>query len=641
MLREGKPVKQSFSFLGVLGWTWLAVGCSSSDPPAAPVDSGVVDSSTDVGADVPADVPDGETPVTGPSGTANLTLLTLTAWQGQLDPLTVTDATTSTTYGGLATLSAYFKAERAATKDDVLLVTPGDEFGGTPVLSSAYEDEPAVKGLDLLGLKVTTLGNHNFDWGIPRLKQLIDLAGYKFVSSNLKNVTTELGAKVAVPTVIFEVGATAPKPKVAFIGITAPDLLKIQFPGKVGAIIVEEPASAATRAVKAARDAGASLVVGLVHGGVDTITAGTPAGRMIELAKAVTGVDIFIGNGGDLQVNTNVGGALVLQNLKRGRAFHVVQVKIVDGKVTEKSATSKDAIGTVVSNPPAGASCTTGTECPSGTCTSGKCVVSCPSTACATGFTCTKGACEKVVMAGDAAADTLLDPFRAKLPEKFDVKLAVVDQEYKRGGTPQIERLGETPLGNLVADAVLKRCSTLGAKIAYINGGALKAALPSTYLPVDKTLRRTTVGYAAGPPYDLVVGDVFNVLPFGNSVVVRKIKGSVLWQALEQGFSGLPAAIGAFPQIAGFKVVYDATAAVGSRVVSVTLDDATVVPKDDAKEIGFATVDFLNAGGDGYTMLIEAVPSPTLELMTTVVADYLKGTSPVPAPKGGRIVPKV
>lgn len=609
------------------------LGCSSDDPPPATPDTGVVG---DTGGDAPAD-----TPVVKAEGTADVTLLTLTAWQGQLDPLTVTTATTATTYGGLATLSAYFKAERAATKDDVLLLTAGDEFGGTPVLSSAFDDEPAVKGLGLLGLTATTFANHNFDLGIPGLQKLVPLATYKFVSSNLLNLGKELGDKVQVPYWMTEVGAAAPRPKVAILGITSPTLLKIQFPGKVGSIEVEEQVSATNRAVKAARDAGAALVVALVHGGVDKVDGGVPTGAMVDLAKAVTGVDVFIGNNTDLQVATEVNGALLLQNKKRGQAFHVAKVKIVDGKVTSKSAVSKDAIGTVVALPPAGASCSLPTECASGACTGGKCVVSCPSTACADGFSCTAGACEKVVMAGDAAADTLLEPYRKSLPDKFDVKLAVVDQEYKRGGTPQIERIGETPLGDLLADAMLSRCAPLGAKIAMVNGGALKSALPSSYAPVDKTLRRTAVGYAAGPPYDIVLGDVFNMLPFGNAVVVRKIKGSVLWSALENGFAGLPAAVGGFPQIAGFKVVYDASAASGSRVVSVTLDDGTVIAKDDAKEIGLVTNDFINAGGDGYSMLIEPVPSPTLQLLTTVVADYLRASTPLPAPKGGRLVPKV
>jgi 5'-nucleotidase len=613
----------------------LLAGCGSSEsPPATPNDGGA-----DEGAETSTDGS-----VIEAKGTADVTLLTLTAWQGQLEPLTVTTATTQTTYGGLSTLATSFKAERAAAKNDVLFVTAGDDFGATAVLSSAFDDEPTLKALELLGLKATTFGNHTFDFGTTRLKQIIDGASYRFVTANLTNVATELGSKVAMPYWLTEVGSGAVKPKVAFIGLTSPEILSIQFPGKLGAVSVEEPIAAGNKAVKAARDAGASLVVVLVHEGADSVSgAGAPVGPIVDYVKGISGVDVWVTERADVRVNTTLEGALVVRNNKRGQSYAVIQASIVDGKVTKKSATVKDAIGTVVAVLPAGAACTMPGDCASGTCgTDGKCVVSCPSTPCPdASFACNAGACQKVVTPVDADAEALLAPYRMALPEKFDKKLAVIDQEYKRGGSPQIERVGETPLGDLVADAVLKRCTPLGAKIALVNGGGMKTALPSPYAPVDKTLRRTAVGYAAGPPYDLVVGDVFNLHPFGNAVVVRKVKGSVLWAALENGFSALPAPIGGFPQIAGFKVVYDPAAAVGSRVVSVTLDDGTVVAKDDSKEIGLATVDFINAGGDGYSMLVEPVPSPTLDLLTTVICEYLQSSSPVPSPTGGRLVRKM
>ncbi|MGZ3417887.1 MAG: bifunctional metallophosphatase/5'-nucleotidase [Polyangiales bacterium] len=628
-------LRRAFVFLSLLA----GCGSSSSEPQATPSETGT-DSEVDVGTDVAVDTP----VVVKPEGTANVTLLTLTAWQGQLEPLTVTTTTTQTTVGGLSTISSYFKAERAATKDDVLFVTAGDDFGATPVLSSAFDDEPTLKALEFLGLRATTFGNHTFDFGVTRLKAIIDGASYKFVTANLTNVGTELGSNVSIPYWMTEVGTAAPKPKVAFIGLTSPDILAIQFPGKLGAVSVEEPIAAGNKAVKAARDAGASLVVALVHEGADSVTGtGAPVGPIVDYVKGISGVDVWVTERSDVKVNTTLNDALVVQNNKRGQSYGVIKVSIVDGKVTTKSATLKDTIGTVLAVLPAGAACTMPGDCASGTCgTDGKCVVSCPSTACPdASFTCTAGACKKVVQTLDPDGEAVLAPYRTALPEKFDKKLAVIDQEYKRGGSPQIERVGETPLGDLVADAVLKRCTPLGAKIALINAGGMKTSLPSPYTPVDKTLRRTAVGYAPGPPYDLVVGDVFNLHPFGNAVVVRKVKGSVLWAALENGFSALPAPIGGFPQIAGFKVVYDPSAAVGSRVVSVTLDDGTVVAKDDTKEIGLATVDFINAGGDGYMMLVEPVPSPTLDLLTTVISEYLSSSSPVPGPTGGRLVRKM
>ena len=40
--------------------------------------------------------------------------------------------------------------------------------------------------------------------------------------------------------------------------------------------------------------------------------------------------------------------------------------------------------------------------------------------------------------------------------------------------------------------------------------------------------------------YDLVKGDVYAVLPFGNNVITRDVTGHQLWQVLENGVSKCP-----------------------------------------------------------------------------------------------------
>jgi hypothetical protein len=72
------------------------------------------------------------------------------------------------------------------------------------------------------------------------------------------------------------------------------------------------------------------------------------------------------------------------------------------------------------------------------------------------------------------------------------------------------ERLREIPIGDLLADALRV---TYGADLGFMNGGGIRAPLPSTYMPADHALRRPDAGYAAGPPYDLVVGDAYAILP--------------------------------------------------------------------------------------------------------------------------------
>lgn len=187
--------------------------------------------------------------------------------------------------------------------------------------------------------------------------------------------------------------------------------------------------------------------------------------------------------------------------------------------------------------------------------------------------------------------------------------------------------------GNLTTDAMRLR---YGTQLAFTNGGGLRSPLPAPgYLPQDTALRRTNPGYAAGPPFDLVIGDVFTLLPFGNSVVTRMVTGSQLWSVLEHSVGAMPAANGRFGQISGFKFTYDVAAAPGLRVQSVALDDGTPILKDNTL-YSFATNDFTNTGGDGYTMLADG-QGVTREVMADVVLDYIRTKALITPTIEGRI----
>jgi 5'-nucleotidase len=231
----------------------------------------------------------------------------------------------------------------------------------------------------------------------------------------------------------------------------------------------------------------------------------------------------------------------------------------------------------------------------------------------------------------DPAVEAMLAPYRTQLIAALDGVIGVATDIFPRGNN--IERLMEVAIGNLIADAYRVH---YGTQIALMNGGGIRAPLPSSYLPTDTTLRRTTPGYAPGPPYDLVTGDVYTVLPFGNAVVTRPVTGSQLWAALENAVSALPGAAGKFAQISGFRFTYTLSQPPGSRVVSVTLDDNTPILPDNTS-YSLATIDFLNAGGDGYTMFQDG-QGTTLDVAADVVVEYIEMLGTITPVIEGRIV---
>lgn len=201
---------------------------------------------------------------------------------------------------------------------------------------------------------------------------------------------------------------------------------------------------------------------------------------------------------------------------------------------------------------------------------------------------------------------------------------------FPRGNN--IERLGEVALGDLIADAFRTR---YGTQLAIQNGGSIRSALPSSYTPQDKTLRRPTPGYQPGPPYDIVAGDVYSVLPFGNTVVTRTVTGTQLYAALENSVSALPGASGRFLQVSGFSFTYDVSRPVGSRIVSVTLNGGAPILRDTTSYT-LALSDFTNAGGDEYTMFADG-QGVSRELDAQVVLEYIQGLGTITPTVGTRI----
>jgi 2',3'-cyclic-nucleotide 2'-phosphodiesterase (5'-nucleotidase family) len=124
-------------------------------------------------------------------------------------------------------------------------------------------------------------------------------------------------------------------------------------------------------------------------------------------------------------------------------------------------------------------------------------------------------------------------------------------------------------------------------------------------------------------PGQLTRGDIQVVLPFANVVITIELSGADLVVALENGVSEVERTSGRFPQISGATYNYDPSAAVGSRILEVTVGGQ---PLDPAKTYVIAINDFIGSGGDGYEVFVNAprllseVGGP---LLAKVVMDYV------------------
>lgn len=99
------------------------------------------------------------------------------------DFLAETDADKQRAIGGLALLSGYINMVRKEEKN-VLYVVSGDMVQGS-LIDSEYKGISTIEIMNYLAPDVVTLGNHEFDYGLPHLLFLEKMANFPIVNANL------------------------------------------------------------------------------------------------------------------------------------------------------------------------------------------------------------------------------------------------------------------------------------------------------------------------------------------------------------------------------------------------------------------------------------------------------------------------
>jgi 2',3'-cyclic-nucleotide 2'-phosphodiesterase (5'-nucleotidase family) len=557
----------------------------------------------------------------GPPPPVTIQLLNVSDWHGNLDPVA--------NVGGAWNISARWKQDRQT--HPTLTLTAGDDFGATPALSNFFNEEPAVKGQRLMGIQVNTLGNHNFDRGVAHLQQMVDLAGaptsasapgtpYRYVSANLKNLSGNVTG--IDPVAYFNVGGA----KVAVIGITNEEAPNLVLPGSFGTIEVTDGVAAANKFARIAQRAKADAVVVITHKGVRGFDGGAPFGELVDFVNDLDSslIDVVIGDHTDVQFSDTINDILVHENKSFGVTYAKTLLTVQPGGPGKAGSVTSKSVS-FVSPSPSGALGNNNTSCTGGTPPAAFC---------------------------DQAIVDMLVPYRQQLAALLDGEVGTTTEPFKRGDN--IERRQEVALGDLIADGMRWR---YGTQLALTNGGGIRSQMPAcSYQPEDHTLRRgnwntgptppaftainTCAGYAAGPPHDIVLGDIFTVLPFGNNLNTRTVTGEQLWLALENGVRAISStgsgADGRFPQISGFKFSFRfdipsgctaPTTCVVNRIQSVSLSDGTPIPNSSSATYTMALPNFINLGGDGYFMFNDG-QGASQELDAVVLKEYMAFAGP-------------
>ena len=212
-------------------------------------------------------------------------------------------------------------------------------------------------------------------------------------------------------------------------------------------------------------------------------------------------------------------------------------------------------------------------------------------------------------------ADKQAEAIVARYAATVDGSMKVVFGSVCRDLDNQNVRVQETSLGNMIADSLRE---TSRADIALINAGSIRTNLKGG---------------------GVTLKDIYSILPFDTYVVTMDLKGGQILQALEHGLSMIEKKSGAFLQVSGLQVIYDANEPAGRRVKEVRVAGKRL---NIDQSYRVAVNDFMAAGGDGYSILKSSTGPQGADkglLVRDVVIAGIKAKGAVcPPTEGERIV---
>jgi 2',3'-cyclic-nucleotide 2'-phosphodiesterase/3'-nucleotidase len=197
-------------------------------------------------------------------GVKDLDIVEVTDFHGQL-----LDSKNNQVGAGLAKA---VEGVKAANPDNTLVIGGGDLYQGTPV-SNVLQGVPVQKVLSKMGMEVTALGNHEFDWGLDTINNItMQGASYEIVCSNLYNKGDN--TRPYKPYKIINKNGT----RIAVIGGILNDVASIVLPANIANYQVKDVATEINACAKEIKENNeADVVLAVIHDGgssLDNIVSG-------------------------------------------------------------------------------------------------------------------------------------------------------------------------------------------------------------------------------------------------------------------------------------------------------------------------------------------------------------------------------
>ena len=222
-------------------------------------------------------------------------------------------------YSQMAALRDAFESFGA----EVILADAGDYSQGTTYVSTT-KGADAIEMMNVAGYDVATLGNHEFDYGYPQLKENLSKADFAVLCANI----LKDGENAFQGNTIIEKDGV----KIGFFGLDTPEAQTKANPALMQGLSFyaeKELYACAQAQIDELRANGADIVVCLAHLGVDKESA---PNRSTDLYANVTGLD-FIIDGHSHTVMVEGADGEPIQST--GTAFEYVGMILIDSESKE------------------------------------------------------------------------------------------------------------------------------------------------------------------------------------------------------------------------------------------------------------------------------------------------------------------
>lgn len=485
--------------------------------------------------------------------------------------------------GGAAVLASYLKFAERGMEDSTLIVHAGDLVGASPPESALLKDEPSIMFMNMLANKycrydnvmdpacnmVGTVGNHEFDKGLPEMMRLISGgkhpdgpflenpwrgALFPYVVSNVADSKT--GRLILHPYVVKRIRGVP----IAFIGAVLKGTPDIATPSAVAGLSFLDEAESINKYLPELKAMHVKAVIALIHqGGRQAAYSGTTrrgetvTGPIADIVSRLdNGVDVVISGHSHTFINAflkNRHGkkVLVTQAFSYGTAFADIDLEIDS---TTKNIVRKSAA--------------------------------------------------IVTTYADSGPGLVPDPGVAKLTASAESKVApLVNRLIGRAATDisdEQNSAGESALGDLIADA---QRAALSADFAFTNPGGIRDVI-----------------HAGAVTW----GSLYGVQPFNNHLVKMDMTGRQIYELLNQQWqAGLtqPRML----QVSGLSYTWDGTLPPGSRIVGIRRNNS---PIDPSAVYTVVVNSFLAAGGDNFReFTLGSNQTPATSDLDALV-DYIK-----------------